>query len=54
MSNVQRKSPPATRADMESRIYEAEPPPTRDEIRRELGWTLVEAERKTRPAERDE
>ena len=31
----------------------ADPLPTREEVRRELGWTLITAERQTR-AERDE
>ena len=38
---------------LERRIPAPEPLPTREEVRRELGWALIAAERQTR-AERDE
>ena len=38
---------------LERRTLAPEPLPTREELRRELGWTLITAERQTR-AERDE
>lgn len=31
------------------RVAERSPPPSRDEIRRRLGWTLIEASRSTKP-----
>lgn len=38
---------------LERRMPAPEPLPTREEVRRELGWALIAAERQTR-AERDE
>lgn len=38
---------------MERRTHSPEPPPTPEEIRRQLGWTLIAAERQAQ-AERDE
>ena len=38
---------------LERRTSAPDPPPTREEVRRELGWTLITAERQAR-AERDE
>jgi len=34
------------RAYMERRAHEVKPPPKPDEIRRQLGWGLIEFERK--------
>ena len=33
---------------LERRTHEAEPPPTPEDIRRQLGWRIVEAEREAR------
>ena len=38
---------------LEPRTHSTEPPPTPDEIRRQLVWALIAAERQTK-AERDE
>ena len=38
---------------LERRTLAPDPPPTREDVRRELGWTLITAERQTQ-AERDE
>ena len=49
-------TPPSRYLDreyLERRTPAPEPPPTRDDVRRELGWTLIAAERQTQ-AEVDE
>ncbi|HXA47266.1 MAG TPA: hypothetical protein VNW52_06530 [Burkholderiaceae bacterium] len=44
LSNVPSKE--AVREYMVQRQYEHDPPPSLEEIRRQLGWDVIEAERK--------
>ena len=38
---------------MDGRTHSPEPPPRPDEVRRELGWSLISADRQPDRAERD-
>ena len=46
-------SPQTVREYLERRTHSEDPPPTPDEIRRELGWNLISVERQAE-AEREE
>lgn len=53
MTNTTHPPHQLVREYLERRTQSAEPPPTPDEIRKELGWALIAAERQAQ-AERDE
>jgi hypothetical protein len=45
MTQVTHPTPQQVREYLARRIKEHTPPPSLEEIRRQLGWTLIEAER---------
>jgi hypothetical protein len=45
MTNTTRPPPHLVREWLERRTHSEEPPPTPEEIRRQLGWKIIEAER---------
>ncbi|WP_300755820.1 hypothetical protein [Janthinobacterium sp.] len=53
MTEITRPPHCLAREYLEHRTHSVEPPPTPDEIRRELGWVLIAAERQAQ-AECDE
>jgi len=48
MTAVSRPSKERVRDYMDRRTHETDPPPTPADIRRELGWELLQAEREAR------
>lgn len=51
MKQMTRPSNEQVRSWMQQRQIDRTPPPTLEEIRRELGWTLVEKERAAKLAQ---